>query len=748
MPGLQTIEALVRTSGTLRDVTAASFESEIPGAGPASLPAGGALTAATGTLTLEDDYLLEGPRSSPWLRRDGWPPRMGDPVEVEVDHDGTVSTRFTGVVEDAEGAATEPVTARVVSPVDQLHRPYTSEPITRPSFAVDALNIGGFLDPMLRPEHHVTRALRQCGYHVTAEASPLAYLHVPMSGSLLAEKGRLVESPLGQASASWGATPFGLGLRGATARWELPAAGNALDGYSFDLVVYVAPGSGTAETKVTLVAVSDDLGSVVDAVWVGVAFPNPTTLQVRVSWNAGASWTTVSTPYRPLEPWVRVLRPGGGANARIWHGQASLFNAAAPNPPASGDPIRHVKLSGVGARIGSLYLGEGAASEPVARTTVAPNAFLKASPLLTRTLDATPYIDRRDTLDLLRDIAKRTLSDMWIDTRGRFHWAGVGALAAQAPAHTLTSTADLLNLSWEESLTEVRRRVSVTCESPAVTLVSHGTLVPLWEGSDTALEAVGDTATVWATAPSGTDWIDARTPTRITSGTLGSRASYMGGVVIPSSGSPTLATTAQLVTTAERVTSQSFKVEHRVTAIPNGATIRTRGLAHTRPDLNEAPLPRIVGSGRVDWSPMTHTSALEGPDAAGDYDHDAGPWVQGADCAVLADWIAQWVTAPGPILRELPIIYHDDLKLGDVVDVVEDAVYHLRARAVVVGMSESHVDGSSDMTVTLRVLALSAQEPTLGTYDQVWAGGTLADLDSEWAGETLADHDADPLRRS
>lgn len=732
--GVQTITATVHTAGRSRDVTTVEITRELPTTGPASLPAGGGMTAGTGALTLEDPgQAIEVRRGSPWFRDRGWPPALGDPVEVDVVVDGEPSHRFTGVIEDVAGSTTEPVDAAIVDPIDRLHRFYRAEPIARGTFTTDADGSWREVDPYLRHEHHVTAAMRECGYYPTAVP---ADFYVPMTGSVLPTNGRLTRCDPGQ-SAQWKPTPFGMGIESINAEWALPSGHLPR---SWDFAVYVAPGSSSLTWAQFQIIGQDQFAERFPVSEVLFRFPTSTTLEIEVWWDTISS-TRYSTPYQPGEP-VRVRRRFGSPST-ILHGDTEVWSGNVSSSGTREDEVRHVTVSGSGVLVGSVYFaGANAIAGPA-------TARLHMTPVLTGTLDATPYIERVDAFNFLRTIAEHTLSDMWLDREGVLHWAGVGALATRPPVGELTATADLLDLAWEETTANVRRRVEVTCESPAVTASPFASVL-LWEGTAETMEENGEVVTVWATAPDGQDWIEPSNPTRITSGDVSPYGSVMGGVRVPpnAGSSPLWASTAYLTTSALRVSSQAFKIEHRTKSLPTGNRVELRAMPNAiRPSLSESPLPRIRGRARIDWSSVTHAATQEGPEYAADYEHAAGPWVQGADCAVLADWIAGWVTDPGPVLRELPIVYRTDLELGQVVEVVEDAVYHVRVLAVVVGMTESHAAGSSDMTVTLRVLALSQQPATLATYDQVWAGGTLGERDAEWSGQTLAEFDANPLRR-
>ena len=748
--GVQTIAATVTTAGRSRDVSSVDIDREIPSTGPASLPAGGGLTAATGTLTLEDPgQAVEVRRGSPWFRDRGWPPALGDPVEVDVTVDGETSRRFTGIVEDAAGSTGEPVEAAIVDPIDRLHRAYTSEPLASPMAAGIGGGLAEVVDPWLRVEHHVTRAMRAAGFHHAPPPTGDACLYIPHAGSLMPDVGALRRAPTGQTGAWTVDAPWGLALRNVLAEWTLGTPNTARPRpNAWDLTLHAARWSSTGVTRLILGRRPFDTStSVTDFAWIEVRFPTTTTVRVRVSWDGSttAAADAVGT-YQPGQP-IRVQLVDGGPST-IWHGDTVMWTGTAtPVPSPTEDRLTNLRiqpLGGGGVWVGPVYLS--GASTPAADLDAPLTGVLHPSPVLTGRLAATPYIERVDTLTLLRRIADATLSDMWIDREGRFHWAGVGALVAQPPTMELTATADLLDLAWEETLASMAREVTVTCDSPAVTASKAGRTL-LWEGTTETLTD-GETVTVWATAPAEQDWILARTPFRTSTGG-GTTDSFTGGVVETEGSDVTpWATAAQLPVTVERINSQAFKVTHTAAGLSDTQTIALRTPAHSKPQLSEVPLPRIVGHGRIDWATVAHTAARRGPDAAGDYEHPAGPWVQGADCQALADWIASWVTAPGAILRELPIIYRGDIDLGQVVDVIEDAVYHIRVRAVVVGLSEHHEAGSSEMTVTLRVLALDQQPATLATYDQVWAGGTLAQRDQEWSGQSLAEFDANPLRRN
>src|SRR5699024_1441844 len=104
----------------------------------------------------------------------------------------------------------------------------------------------------------------------------------------------------------------------------------------------------------------------------------------------------------------------------------------------------------------------------------------------------------------------------WIDRSGDFHWAHPDAFDDAPATATVDSDADLIDLSWSNSINDVFSRVYVTCMDPTVT-ASDRADVALWTGSGDTIPATPEMKEAGqhyireiASAPSGTDWFAAK----------------------------------------------------------------------------------------------------------------------------------------------------------------------------------------------------------------------------------------------
>jgi len=133
-------------------------------------------------------------------------------------------------------------------------------------------------------------------------------------------------------------------------------------------------------------------------------------------------------------------------------------------------------------------------------------------------------------------------------------------------------------------------------------------------------------------------------------------------------------------------------------------------------------LPVLRAKVKVEWEAVEYTSSIRGPSHLTRLEHQTGPWVQSTTSQKnLGDWIARQVTDPPAVLRDLPIEYNPDLRLGQVVEIVENAVYNVSLRVLIVGISLSVQDGSAEMTLTGRIIRVSATGyPTV--YEATYRG--------------------------
>lgn len=701
-------EVEVRTAGAVRDATSVSVARQMPGLGRGHVGVSGGLLAATAEATLLEpgNDVVRHAKFSPWKRSGTFPPMDGD--EATVDVGGTRT--FTGVVEDVDGAASRHLSVSMVDSVDRLRRRVSFEPLANPMRGSTAQSAVSPVSPLLRHEHYVSACMRAAGFWHIPRPTAEALLFIPMQGSVMPEgRGFLVDG-VTQGFSRWYPTWWGLGVSDTNGyRWRMaPDINPAGPAYNrWDLTFFVGRDLTESTSSLRrLVLRNHAQGATTGTMqgYVEVYLPSSTTINIELH-GTGTSTihADVTVPYNAEKPWVRIERNPSGQTSRIYHGDDVVWSGSIANPSSSAKITDLAFESGGGHRVvlGPVYLTGGGPGADLDLDNL--NATLRMSPLW-GAMTAGPFIENADALTLLREVSQAVQASVWLDRHGRLHWAGASVLEAQEPSATITADADLLDVSWRMSVRDLAHRVTVSSEHPTVGYSGLGTML-LWQGGAVEMSG-GDVYEVWATAGPSEDWLFSREPIRRQGEGLLPNESCMGGVLEGGATPAPWATSIYLSVAHSRINSQTRKFVHEAQSLPSGQVVVLRATEQSgRSSLSEVPLPRVVGFGRIDWNSQLTTAAATGPDMAPDLDHNAGRWVQGDDCQVLADWLQARLESVRPVLEDLPIVWRDDLDLGQVVTVVEDEVYGVELTCLVVGIREAHSpEGGARMWVSLRVL--------------------------------------------
>ena len=729
------VGATVETGGAVRDVVRASVVREVPSTGPGSLGVPGGFYAASADVTFKElDDPVEVGRVSPWDRTGGWPPVHGDSLRVDAVGG---STRFDGVVEDVTGSALGDVQVTGVDDFDRFNRRVVVEPVGErmPSDEFTVFETKNILQPRIRHEWYVDRALRAAGYRFGPEPAHEDALYVPLMGGLLPAgdrpharihtpymdgdrlgRGEWVRAPWGLGWSLWGEDAYSVRRR--TYRWAHNA--NSTSDFTCGITVArPAPGAPTGEfTLGPLIATNAMVQRIVvevDHDECRINYMGPTGVgkllgPLYVDWS-GDSMDIVLQAY---DGWSTFFVDGVDIGFVDTH-----FLAA--------HDTEMVGLYGHNATVGHLFAG----TKVQTKTLLPRNATLHAGTMFTTELVAGRRVDTT-ALELLREILEATSSLMWITPEGHLHWAHPDGLTSPFgdpdPPVQLTSEADLLDLAWKQSIRDVRSKVTVKGQAADVVVARDAQHI-LWSGPGDTVPRENNrrythTATWWAEPEQNVEWFDIHLTQNVRNLRLGRDANvdfmelvgnWWGYLSWDSSQNETLHGRAHFA--ADRVTSQTYKVTHDA-VFTGGDGVQQVGFRMPEDYFkksshpwalvfNEHPLPVIRGWGFVRWDDEPELTIGAGPEGAAEYTHDVGWWLQGPDRAKMAGWLASAVTRSRALIERLPIVPRYDIALGDVVEVLEDKVYGLAAKCLVVGVHETYADGDTSMLLTLRVLAVT-----------------------------------------
>lgn len=721
-----TVDAVVTIGGTAREASSVTIEREIATTLPGPVAGGGGIAVGEAGAALREPQVVVSERRSPWSRRQGWPPALGEGVAIDAVIDGQASRRFTGTVGAVSSAIGAPVRVAAVDVVDALRRVRLSQDALLatmpPVEAGEAMRAVG-----LTAEYVVDRVLRGAGLYATPRRAGEVWVSVPGMGSLWPESGALTSS----SGVAVRPTSWGWGLAGVDATYT--TWGGSMRGRALSLCLMLdqltsGQVSWSALMDSTVFRVTVSAAKVVQ-VYQGAA--------LVASFTPDPGWKRLEVVHSSTE--LRA-RTDTGWTAQVPHALAGSVLDESLNGA-------HLAASS-GARVGGLYIGYVSAGSSGHYANATLNAVVQVGSMFS-TVDALPALEARSGLDLLTEISQAMVASMWVDGDGTFWWVHPDRLRDQAPAAALTSTADLLDLAWEQEAGAARSAVRVTASTPTVTRAADFT-VTVWEGRGETI-AQGDEAADIITPPTEESWVMVdnisggilviseswayTNPERFNSGI----GTWHGGTAIDaegrSAGDRELGEVEgdifPMITMAlDKIGPQTWKLTRRVSAVPDpswpAVVERVDAVTRISATYAGARLPIVRAKAKVTWSDVTHTTATTAPSALPVLEHEVGPWVQGtATLQALTGWLAAQLGIDAAVLTSLPVAYNPHLALGQVLDVVEDVIYGVRLRVLVTAISEELAQGRAAMRLGARII----ETTTRMNYDELAArGGTYTDL--------------------
>ena len=736
--------ASVVVNGRTHEVQSLSITSDLDSAMPAQVAAGGGgVVATTGDATLASGEPVVSKPANPWA---GAIPDWGANVTVEAGYNGANAKLLTGTLDSIEGAATDRgVDVSMIDGVDRLNRPITMEPLTHiyPASTEGGQNISRGL----WPQYITDRILRHCGFYSTPPLVGQTIFAAPLMGSIIPERGKITDAWL--YTTSFQTTAWGLALsRGEfEAEPDLSVNNGRVTSplqFTFNRDMYVFGPTHTA---------------LINLRW------GTTVLQASVSPNGSVSavhlvdgtYNTVATlPYEQTESddtFTIRWHPDGNVEIMSASGGYATGHRTLPNLVRTSSPnrVQVITSRNVDTNRSNMLGGVQISFSTEDVHNFERNAFLTI-PALRWTLEAFPAVIDRNCADLLKEQAEAELAAMWIDENGHFRWVNRYALVEAPPQGTLTSTENLLDLSWEVAAKSVYSRVEINSDQPTRT-IRRWTNLLLYQGSTRSLENEDEDAS-FIEPPADEDWLEIEAPVRpLTENAARMRrghGSYRGGSIARDGQEDRWASGAESPQTWQQIGVQKWLLTTRANILWDESFQFSGPDSERFGRYGDAALPIIRGKGRIRWEEETFRGASLGPPAAPVLSHNVGPWVQDhTELQMLADWLAEQVTKPDVVLRDVPIIPDPRIQRGDVFWLEDTTAYDVRLKVVVMGskldLEASDNSLSMSHTITCRVIEAQRNGVTLAEHDAIWTGQTLGAQDTYWSGRTLAEHDADPL---
>lgn len=751
--------ARVIVDGTEMDVKSVSVTSELDSAMPERVAAGGgAVVAATGDATVlrPDDVTDAG--FNPWGDARG----LVDAAEVVVEAGfrdpatGGVgcARQITGQVSSLSGGAlSQSVDLDFVDFATALDRDITIEPLMQlyPNRYDGEPLIGAGLSTL----YVTNRIVRHCGFYSTPPLVSGAMVSAPLFGSGVAERGTLVAGRASSGSpnsaAFWG-TRWGLGFADGVLEY-LPNYGGRGHGrltatLHASFLRATPPDSGGQTARITA-----QWGSASDAVHVYVHASGA----VSVRYRDGGTVTVIAEMGPAVlgdsEMFTVSVTPSGEAMIFASNGASVTGQGSLPSRVTGSNMDRVVIDVPDGAPIlGGVQVG----FSTTRNHTFEPTAHFPSA--IYRAILALPAHINQNCMNLLKDQSEAELSAMWIDEFGHFWWLDRHQLAGSAPRGTLTSLDDLLDLQWSLPARSVFSRVVVEHSAPRITRRTVAS-VTVADSRGSRLSNT-DTETEFYEPAGDEDWHFVDIPQWL-GGNIGvgelkrGRGSYRGGVVVnDDDDDERMAYSSNLVQIWEQVHPQKWLLTSTAQGLLDTEFIEQRFLddpARYGSFAGES-VPLIRARGKVQWEPHTTIGGARGPSSAPELTHSVGPWIQNlGNLQDLADFLAEELTEPSVILRDVPLIPDPRIQLGDTFWLVDRSAYDIRLRVVVMGKTltyETTGDGvRMSQRVTFKVVSAERLKVTYQEFENAWAPLSYTDLRAAWATQDYAALEADPLDR-
>ena len=759
--------ARVRVAASDRQVSAVSVSKSLNAGLPGQAFGVGGGSEMSASVEFEDSSPVSERGVSPWSPSRSLP-KSGDPISIWLGRDGVECKQLTGYVDGATGSFSgRNVSATAVDTVDRLRQRITVDPLL-----ASMPPLGGVGENYqyrhigLSATYFTDLFLRRCGFYSTPKRHGKAVFSAPLMGSLWPEVGSCYKASgvTGQNPLFY-ATPWGLGLADGDANyypWFGTAGVSGKLDQTLQITFMVHPNipDGTDPAGVTVRWRTGVPGNTGEH-YIRLRVQNGRAIYLQAL-SGGvykdvcalpASRAATATTFT-----ARVLR-GGGCSINADNG-AYVSGSFSPSVVMREESIDSVGVNAPGAGGGLIGAAQVAFTED-RQWEFSPSADITHAEAW-RQLEASPFLEEKMVLDLLKEQAGAECAAWWIDENGKFVWRNRSAMISSPVVDTITSERDIFDLTWESNQNSVYSRVTVKNKTANISIGQNYHL-DAYQGSGLELEA-GETHEEIISAGSGEDWIMVD-DTAVELGDPGSGAddlfnrgynTWVGATRVSDGKTPTevLANWAanQSLT---RVNAETYK--YRVT-VPSGSIastervhLRTPGDGFTTafwPKRREYNLPVIRCKAIVDWVDGSTTGDVVGPSDAPEFEHDAGWWVQ-SDTALasLRDWLSEQVTVARPLVTGLDIDPHHRLQLGDIVYVQDNAMTSTRLTFLITGIDINHGgEASQTMSLSGRVIAVTSLAGTYEEVDSFNSTSTYGQVDSAQAPKTYEQVDAQPFK--
>lgn len=712
---------------------------------------GSGISAATADLTVvETDADVFQRRRTPWSAAAA---QRGQTVSVDMGYGDATTRTFTGVVDGSSGSVAASTKLEAVDPYARLDREITWDPMMATMYP--------FADGMayryigLTPTYVTQRLLREAGFYATPQFRFGAVVSAPLNGSTWPESGLLRESYRDGAATSrpefeeswWGQSTFNV-----IARYE-PEDFAGISGRDFEMQTLIGNGGSSANSTIVAFWGSQ---------WIRLLVRTNKSVELSIDTGSFTNVVTLSAAEMSGARMVTARVTRAGVWSLVADNGASA-SASRSFPFTSNFSQLQVHVPRFGTRLGGVQAGWMDAGP----TTFTPTANLTPS-AFPHTLEAMPALVQERVADLLDAQANAELAAYWIDADGVLQWRNRFHLAVGDPVRTITSTDDLLDLSWKSASARTTESIKVQGKRP-INSVSERATITVYQNSAETLDSgqvysnfySPETDVDWVAPNTRLDWLTASAED--VGGYHRGRRSWVGMTVVSQSGVDPNAEAVGIPDAKpeewvsrgdqflEKIDPRTFVWSFTAPTVGADEQIEMRSRLTDPaifPQWRGVDLPILRAYGKIMWVDQSITRTGE-PTGMQEHTHDVAWYVQhGTAIEGIADALQQRLLDPKPAIDDVPIVPDPRLELGDIVRLVDSHITGIDLRCLITVISLTGEPGSLSMTVGLRILTVNGVEATYEELEEVWTSGQYSGLESEWDSSNYTAFENEPLRRT
>lgn len=739
-----TFTSRVTVAGVDHPFVSVSLDGDMRSDLPAQLVQSSGGIDRSGTVVWQQEPVVDRPVTPfrDWgLRR----PRRGDRVVVWAGDGVTEWPRFTGIIDETQGSVNGEMSSTLVSDIDPLSHDFSCPPLLNRMHPREGSSEWRWAG--LAPMYHADAAMRIGGFNTTPPTAPWSCLNAPLQGSMLPSVDGAAELMSGsiygnsQGTMSLWNAPWGLAASWFSARY-VPAFTRTP---SAPVQMSMLVSEGHYEVASMSVRYADRMiRLIVDG-----------TREVRVITDTNGAVCSIPAAQMSGATHVMLLCKGGTATLRADNG-ASASGALGS---VGSEPMSRIDIdANGGSRIAGVRVSHPEPWQEFADLNFTSTAKIHASAGGTATwgvVNAYPRVNRREAEGFLEEVASQTLSAAWMDEEGVLHFAPSGAIRQAPPVQTITTSKDVLAMSWSDRVLSVASRVTVSYLHPALSSGTSQSVV-VAQGSRITL-ARGDLDESTYSPDAKEDWFGVDdSPTRLP-GSVGwseyntGIGTYTGATYYIGDEAATGTQGGGLAITMTQTGLSEWTVIHDAASVGAGVTAETAtypataGTGLWARNLSN-PLPLIRAWGRVEWLERETTTLV---DSVGPHLRvDLGGSATAETAARVRDYLRSLIETAIPRITRLEVRPDPRRQIGDVVTIDSPDFLGVSIRCLITGISESMSRDGHTQQLSLDVLSMTSASLTWEEWEQALPG-TLTF--AQWralrsAGDTYDDFNNDPLK--